>query len=198
MLVKIDGCLSIMHKIVRDVYLKRCKMVKRRELDRSILFELMKNSKISDRQMAKKLGVSQPTVTRRRARLEQELIAEYTVIPRWKELGYKILAIILVKAPLRLGADETLKNSVEKSMQWLKKQPNVIFGGECRGLAMTGIMITVHKTYGALDEFLSNHRQQLGPLLEEVEVIVVNLAGKGIYRHLSLRHLAEAYEKDQS
>ena len=173
-------------------------MVKRRELDYSILFELMKNSKISDRAVARKLGVSQPTVTRRRARLEQELIQEYTVIPKWKELGYKILAVILVKAPLKMGSNAKMADSIERSMRWLKEQPNVIFGGECRGMGMNGIMFTVHKNYGALDEFLRSHRQQLGPLLEQVEVLVVNLAGKGIYRPLSLKPLAKGYEKNQT
>ncbi len=35
-------------------------------IDYKILFELMKDSHRSDRQLAKALGVSQPTVTRRR------------------------------------------------------------------------------------------------------------------------------------
>jgi DNA-binding Lrp family transcriptional regulator len=187
-----------MHKMERDAYLKRCKMTKREELDYSILFELMKNSKISDRQMAKKLGVSQPTVTRRRARLEQTFIEEYTIIPKWKKIGYQILAVILVKTPLKMGSTKQMADSIKNSMKWLKEQPNVIFGGECRGMGMTGIMFTLHKDYGALDEFLRNHRQQLGPLLEQVEVIVVNLAGKGIYRPLSLRNLAEGYETEKT
>ena len=40
-------------------------------IDYKLLFELMKNSHRSDRQLAKALGVSQPTVTRRRAMLEK-------------------------------------------------------------------------------------------------------------------------------
>ena len=36
-----------------------------KSIDYKILFALMKNSKISDRQLAKEIGVSQPTVTRR-------------------------------------------------------------------------------------------------------------------------------------
>ena len=48
----------------------------------------MKNSKLSDRKLSKKIGVSQPTVTRRRARLEKEILDGYTAIPKWTELGY--------------------------------------------------------------------------------------------------------------
>jgi len=163
-----------------------------KDVDLKILSELMKNSKASDRQLAKKIGVSQPTVTRRRARLEKESIDGYTAIPKWEELGYEILAITFVKTPLKLGSEEMLRNSVEKSMKWLERQPNVIFGGECRGLGMTGVMFSIHKNYSDLDEFLTSHRQQLGHLLEEVNTIIVNLAGKGVYRPFHFKYLAEA------
>jgi DNA-binding Lrp family transcriptional regulator len=136
--------------------------MKLKDVDLRILSELMKNSKISDRQLAKKIGVSQPTVTRRRARLERELIDGYTAIPKWEKLGYEILAITLVKTPLRVGSEKMMKNSVEKSMKWLEKQPNVIFGGECRGLGMTGIMFSIHKNYAALDDFLDKSQTAFG------------------------------------
>jgi DNA-binding Lrp family transcriptional regulator len=46
-----------------------------------LLKEMLKDSKRSDREIAKSLGVSQPTVTRTRAQLEKEYIETYTVIP---------------------------------------------------------------------------------------------------------------------
>ncbi len=54
-----------------------------KDIDYKILYELMKNSKVSDRQLAKKIGVSQPTIIRRRSRLEKEVINGYTAIPKW-------------------------------------------------------------------------------------------------------------------
>ena len=166
-----------------------------KDVDLKILSELMKNSKVSDRQLAKKIGVSQPTVTRRRARLEIEVIDGYTAIPKWEKLGYEILAVTLVKTPLRSGSAEEMKDAIEKSTKWLEKQPNVIFGGECRGMGATGIMFSLHKSYAALDEFLTNHRQQLGPLLENVNTIIVNLAGKAVFRSLHLKYLTEELYK---
>ncbi|UCE96610.1 MAG: AsnC family protein [Candidatus Bathyarchaeota archaeon] len=44
---------------------------KLKKIDYMILFKLTKNSKFSDRKLARKFGVSQPTVTRRRAALEK-------------------------------------------------------------------------------------------------------------------------------
>jgi DNA-binding Lrp family transcriptional regulator len=160
--------------------------------DHKLLVELIRNCKRSDRQIAKVLGVSQPTVTRRRKRLEGEVLDGYSAIPIWHKIGYGILAITLVKAPLRFASEEKREAAFEKSMKWLGQQPNVILGSESRGMGMTGVMISVHKTYGDLDNFLSTHKAQLGDLLEDTETIIVNLSGKTVYRPLNFKYLAEA------
>lgn len=157
----------------------------------------MRNSKISDRQMAKKLGVSQPTITRRRNRLEKEVIDGYTAIPQWKKLGYEILAITLVKATLKLGSENKVSEAIKKSQNWLKKHPNVIFGAECRGMGMTGVMFSLHKNYTAFDSFMANHRLQLGHLMEDIQTIIVNLTGETIHRSLHLKYLAEAQTQNE-
>jgi len=47
-----------------------------------LLYELMKNSKRSDRELARVVRVSQPTITRMRKNLEKSgYIREYTVMP---------------------------------------------------------------------------------------------------------------------
>ena len=89
-------------------------MTKLKDIDFKILFGLMKNSKISDRKLAKTVGVSQPTVSRRRARLEKELIDGYTVIPKWGKLGYEILAFTFVKTIQTLGLREKYKAAQER------------------------------------------------------------------------------------
>ena len=59
-----------------------------RDIELKILSELMKNARISDRELAKKIGVSQPTVSRIRSRLEKEgYIRGYTVLPNLRKLG---------------------------------------------------------------------------------------------------------------
>jgi len=58
-----------------------------------LLRELLKNSKRSDRDLARILGLSQPTVTRTRRKLERTgYVLEYTVIPDFTKLGYEIMA----------------------------------------------------------------------------------------------------------
>ena len=72
-------------------------MTKLKDIDFKIIFELMKNSKISDRELAKKIGVSQPTVSRKRAKLEKEGLLDYTAIPDLKKLGFQIMAFSFSK-----------------------------------------------------------------------------------------------------
>ena len=89
-------------------------MEKLKSIDYTILFALMKNSKISDRQLAKTIGVSQPTVTRRRARLEKEAIDGYTAIPKWAKIGYEILAITFVNSSYSLGLKENYEAAIRE------------------------------------------------------------------------------------
>jgi len=63
-------------------------MPKQKMID--LLYELMKNSKRSDRELAKVVGVSQPTITRTRKNLEKtEYIHEYTIMPPLKNSDSK-------------------------------------------------------------------------------------------------------------
>jgi len=58
----------------------------------------MKNSRRSDRELAKAVGVSEPTIGRLIKKLEKEgIIQEYTMIPDFARLGYELMAITLAK-----------------------------------------------------------------------------------------------------
>jgi DNA-binding Lrp family transcriptional regulator len=85
-------------------------MIKMKELkpiDYKLLFELMKDSHRSDRQIAKALGVSQPTVTRRRGLLEKNYIEGYTIIPKFGQIGFEIAALTFLKSKVEhLAAEE--------------------------------------------------------------------------------------------
>ena len=163
-----------------------------KSIDYKIIAALMENSKISDRQLAKKIGVSQPTVTRRRARLEREVIDHYTLVPKWAEMGYEILAITLVKSHPSTGLRKNVKASLEQGVKWMMKQPNVLLCSGCKGMNRSGVMISVHKSYSAFDEFMSEHRRELGDLFSEVDTIIVNLRGKEIIKPLGLKYLSSA------
>lgn len=81
-----------------------------RNVELKLISELMKNSRRSDRELAKAIGISQPTATRTRIKLEKEgYIKEYTLIPDFKKLGYHIMAVIFVKLNRPLSPKERIE-----------------------------------------------------------------------------------------
>lgn len=165
---------------------------KLKEIDYKILFELIKNSKISDRKLAHHLGVSQLTVTRKRARLEKETISNYTAVPDWTKLGYEIRAITLVKTKQRLGLEENFEAVRKKAVEWMMNQLNVLFCGECRGMGMDGFMVSVHQTYSEFDKFMFDHKLELGDQVDDALTIFVNPRGDTVLKLLNFKYLAEA------
>lgn len=160
-------------------------------IDYEILWELVKNSRRSDRELAKILHVSQPTVTRRRTVLEKELIDGYTAIPKWEKLGYEILAITLVKIRAEIASKKEYEATRKKGSEWLMDQPNIIMAGACRGSGIDSFMISIHKSYSDYDDFSRNYRLELGEFIDDVQSVLVNLAGKELLKPLSLKYLTK-------
>lgn len=65
------------------------------ELDGRIVFALAENSRLSFREMAKKLGVSTSTVAQHVKRLEsQKVVRRYSTDLDWEKLGFDLTALI--------------------------------------------------------------------------------------------------------
>jgi len=161
-------------------------------MDYRLMSELIKNSRRSDRELAKAIGVSQPTITRRRTMLEKDLILGYTAIPKWEKFGYELFAITLVKIKAAIASKEEYGDTRKKGTEWLMKQPCVIMAGACRGMGVDSFMITIHKSYKDYDDFLRSHRLELGEFAEDVQSILVNLSGKEVLKPLGFTCLFEA------
>lgn len=170
-------------------------MPNKKSIDYKLLGELLKNSRRSDRQLAKALGVSQPTVTRRRSNVEKELISGYTAIPRWEKLEYEIMAFTFVKTKQALGPEEQHRPDHQKATKWMMEQPNVIYAAGCRGLGWNGFMISVHKSYTDFDKFMEKHNATMGLCLDDVGTIIVSLDGRNTLKHLNFKYLAEEISK---
>ena len=97
-----------------------------------LVSEMLKNSKKSDRELAGILGVSQPTVSRTRARIEKEYIKTYTIIPDFQKLGYQIMAFTLAKMKT-FSETSTATKMVQKMKDWVANRANVIFASDGEG-----------------------------------------------------------------
>ena len=155
-----------------------------------LVSEMLKNSKKSDRELAGILGVSQPTVSRTRARIEKEYIKTYTIIPDFEKLGYQIMAFTFTKMKANPGTD-VAKEIVTKSKEWLAKRPNVIFGAGGEGLGKDLVLISFHKKYSAYVDFMRAFAMEWGNYLDNSESFLVSIGTGYKLRDFDLKYLAE-------
>ena len=150
----------------------------------SLLLELLKDSKRSDRELAKVLDVSQPTVSRMRSRLVKEgIIQDFTVIPDFVRMGYEIMAINCFKS-------KSSKELAEKAQKWMMSKPNIIFAAAAQGMGKNGIMISLHRDYTDFSNFLVEVMAEDETVMKEYDTMLVSLKGR-IVKPLSLKYLAE-------
>jgi len=157
----------------------------RNQISIKILQQLLKNSKKSDRELAKAIGVSQATFTRRRKQLERRIIQEYTITPNLYELGFEILAFTFIRIR------EPKEDFLEKARQSLAKRHNIIFASGGEGLGMEAIAISVHKDYTSYIKYISEARQEWAGIVLDLQSFLVSLKGDFEAKPFSLRPLAE-------
>jgi DNA-binding Lrp family transcriptional regulator len=147
-----------------------------KESELKLISELLKNSRRSDRDLAKTIGISQPTVTRARHRLEQQgIVQQYTMIPDLNKLGIEILAFTYAKwSPQALGVHPN-KERVEKAKQFISKCPNVFFASSGRGLGLERMVISAHKDYADYDDFMKRLENEWAGLLERLDSFIISL-----------------------
>ena len=163
-----------------------------KEKEEILLKELLKDSSRSDRELSKTIGTSQPTISRLRQKLiKDNLIKNYTVIPDFYKMGYRIFAITMIKSIHNLATSEEIETGKKKAKNWMMKQPNIIFCDYCRGLGMNGVMLSLHKSYNDFDIFMNEHNHALGNLISDFENILVNLKKEESIKPFNLKYLAE-------
>lgn len=157
-----------------------------------VLSELMKNSRRTDRELAKFLGVSQPTVSRIRHRLEEKgYIRAYTVMPDLARLGYQMVAATFVKYRGNLDPKEAEKfrKQAEKRFRDHSFATNVMFERGL-GLGYTGVLISLHENYASYAEFRKIVNRFV-VLERDMESFVCDLNDKVHYRPLTFAPLAQ-------
>ncbi len=150
-----------------------------------LLFELIKGARRSDRELAKVLGKSQPTITRRRTLLEkQKMIQEYTVVPDLFKMGFEIMAFTF------MSFSEFRPELFRKAREWTDQQPWIIFSADGEGLGMNACFVSVHKNYSSYSKLLTQIRQDWQPNLKDVQSFVISLARGDLFiKQFSFRTL---------
>jgi len=162
-----------------------------KDIERRLVSELMKNCRRSDRQLAKVLGVSQPTVTRTLHKLEKEgIIKEYTVVPDFRKLGYSLLAVTFVKLKKYLSKDE-LEKARKSARESAKDNLNFIMLERGMGMGYDGVFLSFHTDYSSFTE----HKKWLTQFdyleVSDIQSFLINLEDEIQYRSLTFSTLAK-------
>lgn len=163
-----------------------------KDVELRLISELLKNSRRSDRELAKTLGVSQPTISRTIKKLEKEgYIKEYTMIPDFRKLGYEIMGITSIavrEQPSKEGFKEIgkLTAEVEKSHPYASLMAvNGINQNKDR------LFITFYENYSAYTEAMKLTKQLPFIDVDSIESFLVDLNDETNYRLPSLSAIAQ-------
>ncbi len=179
------------HQVQRTVSKVQSEIAPLKHTEAAVLSELIANSRRSDRELAKAVGVSQPTVSRMIKRLESDgIVNEYTMIPNFKKLGYTLCAIIFLKLKdLPPGGIETVREAVKESLSQSRFVILLLERG--LGLGRDAVMVCLYKDYTSYAEHKNVIRKFPYIDASEVDSFLIDLCDDVHYRYLTFANLAK-------
>jgi DNA-binding Lrp family transcriptional regulator len=162
-----------------------------KDIELKLISELMKNGRKSDRELAKIIGVSQPTVTRTRSRLEKEgIIKEYTMIPDFAKLGFEIACINFIRFRKEL-TEEEFKELRKYGKDLEKKNPGAFL------LAMNGMSLGFNRVFVSFYRNYSSYIKDMNVVKaipnvdSHVESFIISLDDKFHFQPMTLSIIAD-------
>lgn len=150
-----------------------------KELEVKLLSELVKNSRRSDRELAKAIGTSQPTATRIRTKLEKEgYVKEYTAIPDLVKIGYTIMALTFMKLDQKSLLAQSDFNFKKSHFDAMNRSPMsaVFLAKQGIGLGYDRVLLSFHPNYDAFDKFQLYLKDKMSASILDVNTFLINLA----------------------
>lgn len=168
-----------------------------KDVELKLVSELMRNGKRSDRDLARTIGVSCPTVTRLRSRLERQGYAgEYKFIPNFHRLGYEIMAFSFIKYTKELSSQESeeLIRAVREAEEKMSpRSVTMIMNGI--GIGSDSAVVSIHMDYASFVQFTALLRQFPFVDVDHVESFLISLRDDSHYLPSAFttlaRHLLE-------
>ena len=158
---------------------------------------MLANCRRSDRELARALKVSQPTITRARSWLERNgFIREYTVIPEFSKINIEIVAFTFIK--LRPTTKiEKLNEVKSRAKSFFEDHPNIVMALRGEGFGSDGVVVSLHKDYAGFVQFMRDLK--LATInTEVVGSFVASLKDTCRYRYLTFKTLKEYLAEEKS
>jgi DNA-binding Lrp family transcriptional regulator len=169
-----------------------------KDTELKILIELLKNSRRSDREISKAVGLSQPTVSRTINKLKQEgYIKEFTIIPDFKKLGFQIMSVIIskVKEEVKPDAFEEVRRRVRSDE---KENPHALLLAYT-GMGLNGDRATIllSQSYSDYAAFITHAKEHPLVDVEAMQSFIIDLCDESHYLSLTLSQLARYLQKPE-
>jgi len=163
-----------------------------KKLELRLISELVKDSHVSDRKLAKRLGTSQPTVSRLRNRLEKDgYIQEYTIIPDFGKLGYRIMALTFIRLKATM-TNKIVEEARKVAAESLKTGPyEIVMLERGIGCASQGVVVSYHRNYTGYRKLRKWLEQFTFLDVDRIDSFLIDLNDKVRYRPLTFKALAQ-------
>jgi len=156
-----------------------------KDVELRIVVELMKNSRRSDRELAKAVGVSQPTVSRTIEKLEKSgVIKEYTMIPDFHRLGYQIMGATRFEL-----SEEPFKDRAKARGTMVDTYP-ALMAVEGIGKGSNRLFVGFYKDYSEYAKAMEFLRTIPIISANNIDTFMVDLSNEKNYRILSMSSIA--------
>jgi DNA-binding Lrp family transcriptional regulator len=164
-----------------------------KDIELRLISALMKNGRRSDRELAKAVKVSQPTVSRTRQRLEKEgIIKEYTMIPDFAKLGFEIMAITFVRFARELSREERDKfRNYTKGLEEKSEKEAILMAMNGIGLGYDRVFVSFHKNYSSYVKVVTEVRQIQGFDQSRVDSFMISLKDETHFHPMTFSVIAD-------
>lgn len=136
-----------------------------------VLSELLLDGRESDRCLAEKVYVSQPTVGKIRRKLEDEgYISGYSIMPILSKMDVELISFIAIK-----WKDYKKVQDLKNFESFVQNSEMVFFAAPGEGLQdKTKIIITFHRDYRSYEFFLRELRADFTDVIETMDTFIVS------------------------
>jgi len=160
------------------------------DVELRLVSELIKNSRRSSHELAKAIGVSQPTVSRLLRKLEDKgVVREYTILPDFRRLGYNLMALTFFK--LKPLLPEDIQRANEQTEQLLREQSfGIVMYEKGMGLGYDMLAVSFHEDYSSFIKMKQKAYDFSFLELTGSDSFLIDLNDKVHYRPFSLMAVA--------
>lgn len=166
-----------------------------KDIELKLISELIKNSRRSDRELSRVVGVSQPTASRIIKRLEkEEVLVEYSALPNLPKLGYGMIAVVFGRRDYQKHPEI----NTQKARDFAKRHPNIIFGAAGEGLGYDRISISLHKNYSDYARFVKDIKAEWEGIMD-ISSFLIDLTSRTVVQEpFSLKDFAESLKEEKA